>query len=1328
MAKWLDILTDPRWKRLDEYQKRRLRDDWVARRVAEVSPEYQQDAASLLREKTDFTLAGDYIPDEDTRDGWDPYQALGYGFVKGLTGGWWGPGGREKFYKNETEKRAMEQAGIPTEKKWGWVDEADEHFWMNTLGTLGGFVVPLGVLGKIAMIPKALKTATAATRLGTALLRGARAGTRGAQVGALYGLLKRPEDEDLIVSPWDPRFSASKLAAVKMREVLFNAGLFATFDATLSSLGLAYSLFKNMKPTQGYAALHEGAKALQKGLKIPYKEAQKQALKILERTAAKTGETMPTVPLEPLRTMEKAFEKGGVAAGLRGLETRLVGRTAAQTKVLENLRKEFPAWSEFKLFEEAQARRAAKVPEYLKAFPEEELTPNFEMFNLVGKELGMTRLGQEKPAESVMRIKELLKEGADLGDVTLKEHIAELADKSVLAGHDLVAMERRILNIAKNPNLAPDIKQNLYKLQWHLYKSKEFLRLMGKGSTDFMTNADLALMKWYAFRNRGALIAQRAGKVLNDFFKKSANPEQAKERVFYLMHGYKPTHIAGRGLGDVTAGELEMGKWMRGLFDDYFRIAEDAGIPINYRADYMPLVWKGDPAKIRSFHTATYKEWMKSQEISQRRGLRQVFDYAKPRQLELEIGEKWGLVPIKDPKTLLQAYQSSLFNTLANRNLLESLQLLKVPYENHLISAIVPAQEVLPGNAEQFWKVLDIKGVPKFKVAPQFYKALKDIFDPAIRLNESNWFGIYRDIRNNVKRFIMANPAVHGSNIFSDVLNESVGWLPWTWPRGIVRAFKTWKYGGDLWESYDKVVEEAVASGLNVEGLMGLGNELFEHMGNLISHEVPNTGNVLWRAWKTGKGISDRWLWNKIVRNSQLGLWDMTNKLLKDVHPSLSKETLQGASAHYVNDLLGTLPSTVFRTFEREGLSILLFARNWTISNLRLITGMLGITRHHGIVPGKGIKGLPSKVLSKIPGVNKLLPKITPYFLKHGEITAEQMEILAPLYTNHVTKGLFLLASSAQIFQIMALSLTNQLKDRGILDTRIHGEKVPIHGLWSNPPGHRLDIDTGCTDRKGNRIYFANFLFRYINDYVKWLYNIPETAYNKIEPLLKGTTEALANHSVWRSEKIADPGEILHWGKEAKELGLPEFTGRFAGQVWNRGKYIVQSITPSPMKWVGPLGEPGYRADIWEMFPYVLGTHRRRGLTVKSAAWDSLKQAHKIEFFRSLSKPERKALTKGLQTGLIKEHVAQKLLEFRQLQNYRRDVVDTKIDTLLEKGKMREALRVMVENNRYTDYDDMLKRLRIYQGQIQVYREKRRKAIRRGLKAAEALEGEDYTY
>ena len=126
-----------------------------------------------------------------------------------------------------------------------------------------------------------------------------------------------------------------------------------------------------------------------------------------------------------------------------------------------------------------------------------------------------------------------------------------------------------------------------------------------------------------------------------------------------------------------------------------------------------------------------------------------------------------------------------------------------------------------------------------------------------------------------------------------------------------------------------------------------------------------------------------------------------------------------------------SLPSQTWLA-ERNGL---VFVTGNTISNLRLITGMLGITRHHGIVPGKGIKGVPSKIVSKIPGLNKLLPKITPYSLKHGELTAEQMEMLAPLYTNHVTKGVFLLASSAQIFQIMALSLTNKLKDLGVLDT-----------------------------------------------------------------------------------------------------------------------------------------------------------------------------------------------------------------------------------------------------------------------------------------------------
>ena len=113
----------------------------------------------------------------------------------------------------------------------------------------------------------------------------------------------------------------------------------------------------------------------------------------------------------------------------------------------------------------------------------------------------------------------------------------------------------------------------------------------------------------------------------------------------------------------------------------------------------------------------------------------------------------------------------------------------------------------------------------------------------------------------------------------------------------------------------------------------------------------------------------------------------------KALKGGLTEEESRQAAAHYTKDLLGMLPKHVFSAsglLSGEALNHLFFARNWTISNLRLMSGAMG---YRGQSPKTRL-------------------------LQHRGLNKRQMAHLQTEYTKHLLKGVLGLGCNKQHIEL----------------------------------------------------------------------------------------------------------------------------------------------------------------------------------------------------------------------------------------------------------------------------------------------------------------------
>jgi hypothetical protein len=250
----------------------------------------------------------------------------------------------------------------------------------------------------------------------------------------------------------------------------------------------------------------------------------------------------------------------------------------------------------------------------------------------------------------------------------------------------------------------------------------------------------------------------------------------------------------------------------------------------------------------------------------------------------------------------------------------------------------------------------------------------------------------------------------------------------------------------------------------------------------------------------------------------------------------------------------------------------------------------------------------------------------------------------------------------------------------------------------------------------------TNFLFRYIRDYFKWMTEPVKTLYNKMEPVSKGMAESLINYSVWRAEKITPEGAKIAAADWMRARGLPGagLIGPMAARAFGGGKYILESATPAEALW----GVPGYDRQMWEWIPHLAGTYVRKGLTLETTSWATLRSDHKATFWNDLTRAEQDEMFKQWEKGLFKGNIARKLLEFRQKWDYDKSKIDDQVDELLQAGRWDEAYTLIVNSGRYIDLKGFNSKMRRYWDRIQAAERKKEAERRR----RESTPGKEFVY
>jgi len=577
--------------------------------------------------------------------------------------------------------------------------------------------------------------------------------------------------------------------------------------------------------------------------------------------------------------------------------------------------------------------------------------------------------------------------------------------------------------------------------------------------------------------------------------------------------------------------------------------------------------------------------------------------------------EKLGLIPEHKAGLKLSQYMYSLSKVVAHKNFVDTVREM-VDENGHAVATGLDSREewardyrqvINPEFAQYILskqKNGSMRKVP-IRWKPEVASAIEEIAVPAWTLSKP--MRNIRMIKGIVKRIIFLNPAIHGWNIFSDVLDE----VNFNFIKAI-DAIRPGGAGAKMYLNETALVRESLKANLNLAHTGRLGRQMREEIYDLVPIEGKN---IITKGMGKLFAWNDNMLWTTIVRNAQVYTYALKRK--QGLTPK--------QAAAFTNDLLGTLPKRYFTNFEWGVASTFFLARNWTISNLRLLTGAMG--EFGNIIP---IKALTRK-----------------------DMSPADMKALAPHYIRHLIKGMFGL--------IMLTNLLNKL----------------FTGKWAleNESGHKMDVKLGnFKDNKGRDMYVVMPLLRYMRDYLGWATQPRQTLLNKMEPVMKTSLELLINRCLWQNRQIMHP-----------DAPIPE-------KIKDAAEYALWSWTPFD-QFLDSENEVKTRL---QKLMYFTGTWIRRGSSISSNSYNTLRTEEKVEFVQTLNPKEVNELFGNLAIGRLYGEVAGKLYKFRSKKGYVKEKLDASIDKLLTGGDIVGAIEIMIESGRYKDMNAVKDRIMPY--------------------------------
>jgi len=756
-------------------------------------------------------------------------------------------------------------------------------------------------------------------------------------------------------------------------------------------------------------------------------------------------------------------------------------------------------------------------------------------------------------------------------------------------------------------------------------------------------SVEKAVNRWYADSNTAVLYGKRTGDEIRNLIKKAKIPP---ERIPLIdKYGEEPQKYEKQ----LNEAEKNIARQVKAIYDYLYNIAKQHGILDAYIENYVYHIYRDDPKKIQK---TLYPRGGKL-------GTKPSFTLKRKIPTGDEA-EKLGLHPVRDPALKIQIYTQSLYRAIANKQLLDILSEMKNADGEKLIQTAKtrPSHYVMI-TEPAFWKYQYVGQagekpmLAKMPVwaEPEVAKILNNLLAPY--RSYDIWRRALNRAQGLVKRMIMYNPMIHGTNIFSDNLDEC--------NFNFIKAFNT-TFRGKLdpelmkelkFKSVEDLDLDMAKHGVAIDSVYDVSNELYENMKKLEGTDVEK----MWKPLIALRDLNDKVLWQNIVLSTQRNIYMLNiHKLLKK-NPDMPIDEAKELAAHYTNDLLGTLPSIVFRGNERWLLRTFLFARNWTVSNLRLITGAMGRYGTSKIIPG---------------------------FLRHRGLTAEEADKLAPLYYKHLIKGL---AGLITFVTVVNTLIKTAKEGKPSYWTPLEAEK-----------GHELDIDTGLRDKAGRKIYIKPPLFRYIGDYIGYGMDInelrkgnidPQTLKNKMEPLLKTSLEEFINYDLWRKRPITE------------DKGLEALKERVL--------YFLRGTTPYGTAY----GVTQPKTAGWEKFIPLTGTWARHGISPEIYyRFNALSRDDRLAFLtEKLDAKERAEFYKiyrkqEVMSPLSSEEMdkaakfARKIIDFRKEVATKWKDIEPEIDKLILKGDILRAINLMVKSGRYKTYQGILDRIRRVKGGV----------------------------
>lgn len=764
-----------------------------------------------------------------------------------------------------------------------------------------------------------------------------------------------------------------------------------------------------------------------------------------------------------------------------------------------------------------------------------------------------------------------------------------------------------------------------------------WLKDMVKPSGEPTLAVEKAVNSWYAQTNEATLYGKRMGDaILKDMETRNIPRSQMK-----LIFKYRqmPDEYANQ----VSPEEKEIADKIGESFDKLHALAKENDVLEAYIENYITQLYKDKPEEV-------YKKLYPAGGM--RLGTK--FRFARQRKIpNTDEAEKLGLHPIYDLDTVIQIYTNSLYRTLANKQFVDFLKEMKNKDGLPLIMRTdkAPPNYVMvtePAFNRYMWagEKETVEGKETYlvkipcKADPQVAKIINDMVNPFVRYK--SWAGrTLTTAQGVVKRLIMYNPMIHGWNVFSDTLDEA--------NFNFITAFKA-TFRGKVpdklmkeldFKDVDELDLDAVQHGLASDVVWAARSELYEKMKTLENTEVSKILQPLIKL----RDFNDKVLWGNIVLGSQRYVYLLNIAKLTKKNPDMDIDQIKSMAAHYTNDLLGTLPSIIFTKNEANLLRLFLFARNWTVSNLRLLTGALGQTGTSKIIPG---------------------------FLRHKGLSAEEANKLAPHYQKHLIKGILALI-------LMTTGINSVIKST-------QEEKPTVWLPWEAEKGHEFDIDTGLRDKRGRKIYIKPPFFRYIGDYIGYGTDPMQTVKNKMEPLMKGTAEQVINYSLFFKRPITE-----REGIDAIKDRLQYF---FRGTTPYGTAYGVTQPAARGWEKIVPLTGTWARHGIT---PEITIRYRSLSRDERADFLKKLNRQEKNEFLRLYSKQNYGAKLSEEELAKSSKY-ARKIIDFREETAGKWKDIDKEIDELILDGKTIQAIKLMQKSGRYKSVQGMKDRMRRVKG------------------------------